>query len=141
MAWNQFWRIAAGRLAFSLGRVSADSYRSLCKEVAETFELSARPGLISNGYDIVFQDYLRGDQIVSLEWDNWMGFLVVAQTTESEPMVQEIGNWLLKSKWATETSSGLDSIRADVFANDGGPSIAMDAASARLVARAARHRS
>ena len=101
MAWNQFWRIAAGRLAFSLGRVPADSHRSLCEEVAATFGLSPKPGLVTNGHDIVFQDYTRGEFVVGLEWDNWMGFTVVAQTTESEPLVQEIGQWLLQSKWAT----------------------------------------
>ena len=101
MAWNQFWQIAAGRLAFSLGRVPADSYRSLCQEVAATFGLSPKPGLVTNGFDIFFQDYSRGEFVIGLEWDNWMGFTVVAQTTESEPLVQEIGQWLLQSNWAT----------------------------------------
>ncbi len=70
MALNQFWRSAAGRLAFS--------------------------------YDLVFQDYGRGQQVVGLEWDVWMGFTVVAKDAESEPLVQEIGAWLLKSLWATD---------------------------------------
>jgi hypothetical protein len=102
MAWDQFWRIAAGRLAFSLGRAPADSYRPMCEAVAATFGLSPVPGLVSNGYDIVFQDYRRDVQVVGLEWDNWMGFTVVAKTTESEPLVREIGAWLLQSAWATE---------------------------------------
>ncbi|MBI3821314.1 MAG: hypothetical protein HY289_01395 [Planctomycetes bacterium] len=102
MAWNQFWRIASGRLAFSLGRAPADSYQSMCQAVAAEFGLSPQPGLVSNGYDIVFQDYSIGELVVGLEWDNWMGFTVVAQTTESEPLVQEIGAWFRESKWATE---------------------------------------
>jgi hypothetical protein len=113
MADNQFWRIAAGRVAFSLGRAPADSYRSMCRAVAAKFGLSAKPGLVSNGYDIVFQDYERGASVVGLKWDNWMGFTVVAQSTESEPLVQEIGDWLLESTWATEGITGEPDAAAD----------------------------
>lgn len=101
MAWDQFWRVAAGRLAFSLGRAPSDSYPSMCQELADAFGLSPKPGLVMNDYDIEFQDYSQGEQVVGLEWDNWMGFTVVAQTTESEPLVEEIGAWLLRSRWAT----------------------------------------
>jgi hypothetical protein len=59
----------------------------MCQEVAAAFGLSPMPGLVTNGYDFVFQDYSRGDLVVGLEWDNWMEFTVVAQTTESEPLV------------------------------------------------------
>src|SRR5882762_3216827 len=62
MAWDQFWRNAAGRLAFSLGKVPADSYVTMCQTVAAKFGLSPLPGVISNGCDIVFQDYNRGEE-------------------------------------------------------------------------------
>lgn len=102
MADNQFWRNAIGRLAFSIGRAPADSYRPMCEVVAATLDLVPQAGLVSNGYDIVFQDYRRGEQVVGLEWDNWMGYTVVAKTLESEPLVQEIAAWLLQSDWANE---------------------------------------
>lgn len=102
MARNQFWRTAAGRLAFSLGRVPAEKYCFLCKELATAFELSPKPDLVSNGYDIVFQSYSHGDIIVGLEWDCWTGFTVVAKSQESEPLVQQIGEWLFQTDWATE---------------------------------------
>jgi len=102
MADNLFWRNAGGRLTFSMGRSSADSYRSICKEVVTEFGLVRKSGLITDFLAIVFQEYCRGEQIVGLEWDNWMGYTVVAHTAESESLVQDIGDWLLKSNWAIE---------------------------------------
>jgi triphosphoribosyl-dephospho-CoA synthetase len=104
MAWNHFWRTAAGRLAFSLSQAPADCYQSMCHAVATEFKLSPRPGLVTNTFDIVFRDYSRDRFVVSLEWDNWLGFTVVAQTPEAEPLIQEIGAWLLESKWATKVA-------------------------------------
>ena len=43
--------------------------------------------------------------MVGLEWDNWSGFIVVAKTPESEPLVHAIAEWLLSSKWVMFASN------------------------------------
>lgn len=102
---NQFWRDASGRLTFEMFKVPADSYWAVCGAAATTFHLTPNNALVTDGIDIVFQDYRRGEQIIGLEWDNWTGFTVVAKTTASESLVQEIAVWLLKSKWAIGSSA------------------------------------
>jgi hypothetical protein len=43
---------------------------------------------------VVFQTYTLGEHTVSLEWDNWTGFTVVAETPNDERLVTVIGTWL-----------------------------------------------
>jgi hypothetical protein len=47
-----------------------------------------------DGGDVVFQDFGNGEARVALEWDNWMGFQVVARSVESEPLVAAIAAFL-----------------------------------------------
>jgi hypothetical protein len=75
---NQFWRDASGRLTFEMFRAPADSYRAIRDAIVATFHLSPHGALATNGWEIVFRDYQRGEQVVGLEWDNWTGFTVVA---------------------------------------------------------------
>ena len=98
---NQYFRDASQRLTFEMFELPADSYRAVCGEIVDGFGLVPDNELV-NGWDVVFQDYRQGEQIVGLEWDNWSGFIVVAKTPSSEPLVQEIGAWLLQSKWAAK---------------------------------------
>jgi hypothetical protein len=102
---NRFWRDASRRLTFEMFKVPADSYQAVCGTVAATFHLVPHNALVSNGWDIVFQDYRRGEQVVELAWDNWSGFTVVAQTPASESLVREIAAWLLRSEWAIGSST------------------------------------
>jgi hypothetical protein len=102
---NQFWRNASNELTFEMFRIPADSYPALCVAVAAAFQLSPENPLVTNGWDVMFRDYRRGEQVIGLEWDNWTGFTVIAKTTNSESLVQEIGAWLLQSAWATEDSN------------------------------------
>lgn len=95
---NRFQRDASGRLTFNLFRVSCGSYRVICEAVAAAFGLSPETSL-TDGPDVVFQDYRLCDQIVGLEWDNWAGFTVVAKNPASESLVRDIATWLLRSDW------------------------------------------
>jgi hypothetical protein len=81
---NQFSRAANNRLTFEMDEIPADGYRLIRDDIAATFHLVPDKPLISNGWDIAFQDYRRDEHIVGLEWDDWSGFLVVAQTQASE---------------------------------------------------------
>jgi hypothetical protein len=101
---RRFWHDASGRLIFGMSRTPADRYQAICHAIAATFHLSPHNALVSNGWDIVFQDYKCDEQIVSLEWDNWTGFIVVAKTPGSEVLVQNIAAWLLQSHWVSPSN-------------------------------------
>jgi hypothetical protein len=102
---NQFLRDASGRLTFEMFQIPADSYGAVCSTLINTFRLVPETALVTNGFDIVFQDYRRGEEVVGLEWDNWSGFIVTAKTTASESLVQDIGRWLLQSDWTSNSNS------------------------------------
>src|SRR5262249_30748926 len=110
---NSFHRDASGRLTFEMFNVPADSYPAVCKDLVAALHLVPIRTLVTDFRSIVFQDYQRGSQVVGLEWDNWSGFIVVAKTPESEPLVQSIAEWLLGSKWATVTSNAEQSVAPD----------------------------
>lgn len=102
---NSFHRDASGRLTFEMFSVPAGNYPAVCSDLVGALQLVPVGSLVSDFLSTVFQDYERGSQVVGLEWDNWSGFIVVAKTVESESLVQAIAEWLLRSKWATVTSS------------------------------------
>jgi hypothetical protein len=102
MADNQIHRDASGRLTFEMFRAPGDHYHAMCDAIAMAFDLVPEKSVITNGVDVVFQDYRRGEQVVGLEWDNWSGFMVVAKTPDSESLVREIADWLLQSGWGTD---------------------------------------
>jgi hypothetical protein len=85
--------------------VPADSYWAVCNDLMVALQLVPVGTLVTDFMAIVFQDYRRDSQVIGLEWDNWSGFIVVAKTPESEPLVHSVAEWLLGSKWATITSN------------------------------------
>jgi hypothetical protein len=110
---NSFHRDASGRLTFEMFDVPADSYRAICNDLVAALRLVPIGTLVTDFLSIVFQDYRCGSQVVGLEWDNWSGFMVVAKTPESEPLVEAIAEWLLGSKWATIANSAEPGAAAD----------------------------
>ena len=96
----RFWRDFSQRLVFHMHRVEMDDYPTICKELVSAFALTPESGMVL-GFDVVFQDYRSGNFVVGLEWDIWMGFIVVAKSQAAEPLVGAIGEYLLKSKWAS----------------------------------------
>jgi hypothetical protein len=86
-------RDASARLAFEMFHVSAASYGSICQAIAAKFDLTAY-GPLTVGSEVSMQDYQRDGQVVSLEWDIWSGFIVIAKECVSEPLVREIAAWL-----------------------------------------------
>lgn len=103
---NSFHRDASGRLSFEIFKIPGEAYFTICREVATALQLEPIGPLVTDFGSILFQDYRRGSEVVGLEWDNWSGFIVVAKTPESEPLVEAIAEWLLKSKWASVSSNG-----------------------------------
>ena len=99
MSGIQFWRDASQRLSVDLSHISAADYPAICKAVVSEFSLTQESELVV-GPDQMFWDYRRVEKVIGLDWDIWMGFMVVAKTTASEPLVEEIAKWLSDSSWA-----------------------------------------
>ena len=100
---NQFSRDASNRLVFEMFCVPCRSYDDIVEELRTAFNLvPVGPGI--DVWDIVFRDYQREGAVVGLEWDNWLGFIVVAKSPAAESLVNEIGAYLLASRWAQFTS-------------------------------------
>ena len=52
------------------------------------------------GPEQMFWDFRRDDQVVGLDWDIWMEFIVVAKSAASEPLLRDIAAWLSSSRWS-----------------------------------------
>ena len=101
---NRFWRDASGRLTFDLPGVVASDYPAVCRGLADVLGL-VPAGEIVIGPEQMFWDFRRRDQVVGLEWDIWMEFMVVAKCEEAESLVREIAAWLRASTWASANST------------------------------------
>lgn len=99
MPGERFWHDASGRLTFSTSSMEAVDYPAACRAVADEFALTPEGALVI-GLEQMFSDFRRAEQVVGLDWDIWMGFMVVAKTQESEPLVRAIAAWLGSSQWA-----------------------------------------
>ena len=93
MARERFWRDASGRLTVDQAGIDSAQFAALCRALADSFALQPEGDLVV-GLDQLFWDFRRGDQIVGMDWDNWMEFMVVAKTPAADSLVREIGAWL-----------------------------------------------
>ena len=89
----RFWRDASGRLTFDQTGIESTQYPALCRALADAFSLLPDGDFVV-GPDQIFWDFRRGDQIIGMDWDVWMAFMVVAKTPSAEPLVREMGSWL-----------------------------------------------
>ena len=89
----KYHRDASKRLTFTVDEIPANLYKEIVNRIKSKFDLKPLGKVISNGFDVAFRDYASGSMIVGLEWDNWSGFIVVAKSPESEPLVRLIGDW------------------------------------------------
>ncbi len=103
MSNSNFHRDASQRLTFEMLHSSIESFPPICAELISAFELLPSRELVTNGWDIYFRDYRRGEQEIQLAWDNWSGFIVCAISPSAEPLVNEIGAWFLQSRWANNS--------------------------------------
>lgn len=102
----KFHRDASDRLTYELFHVESDDYPAVCDEVGARFRpVQAVPQVA--GLSVILREYQCGPATVCLEWDNWSGFLAVANDTEAESLVREIGAYLSQSKWATRKGGEL----------------------------------
>ena len=90
---GRFWRDASGRLTFELHRVDAKDYPAVCKLLVREFDLQPW-GQLVDGWDVLFREFRARSGLVSIEWDNWTGFTVVAKNEGAEPAVKEMATFL-----------------------------------------------
>lgn len=88
----KLYRNSSQQLTFSMD-VEASSYQHLVDRVVERFELVPAGDRVQ-GLDVIFQEFASGELTVGLEWDSWVGFTVVAKSTNSEGLVEEIARFL-----------------------------------------------
>lgn len=88
-----YWHDFSGRLSFDFPDIKAADYSELCRNMAVAFDLCSVRELII-GPEQMFWDFRRGQQIIGLDWDIWLGFQVVAKTAGSEPLLRDIVDWL-----------------------------------------------
>ena len=86
-------RNASNQLSVDFDKIESKSYRKITKSVVKEFELEEENKL-TNGLDERFQNFRLRNMVIGLEWDIWSGYTVVAQNTEAEPLVSEIGNYI-----------------------------------------------
>ena len=96
---ERFWRDASDRLTFDSSRVDAVDYAKACRAIADALNLTPYGKLVV-GLDQMFWDFRREDRVIGLDWDIWMGLIVVAKSESSESLVQEIAIWLGASRWS-----------------------------------------
>jgi hypothetical protein len=69
----------------------------VCRGIADALGLTP-DGAIVIGPEQMFWDFRRGDQVVGLDWDIWMDFMVVAKSEASEQLLRDIAAWLTSSR-------------------------------------------
>ena len=90
---ERFWRDSSGRLTVDQPGIDSAQYPAVCRAIANAFSLAPNADFLV-GPDQVFSEFRRGDEIVGMDWDNWMEFMVFAKTPAAETLVREIGSWL-----------------------------------------------
>lgn len=93
MASKRLWRDASNRLTFTIGSISEIEYPIFCRKVADQFGLTPHGDFVV-GWESIFWEFGRGDQVVGLDWEFWNDLLVFATEPISEPLVTEIADWL-----------------------------------------------
>jgi len=87
-------RDASRRLTLSIDSVDATSYNFITSKISDKFNLTHSSRLII-GLDEIFQDFTNQKYTIGLEWDIWLGYIIVAQDKKSEVLVNEIYDWLI----------------------------------------------
>jgi hypothetical protein len=83
------YRDASNRLTFDFSEFESSMYSEISESVVSKFNLE-QASEVTLGLDEIFQKFKKGNDVVSLEWDVWSGYIVVACNAPSELLVQEI---------------------------------------------------
>lgn len=83
----------SNRLVIDFHEIEEGKYSKITAAVVAEFGLDVA-GAKTVGLDEVFQDFKREADVVSLEWDNWSGYIVNAKTESAEPLVRDIADFI-----------------------------------------------
>ena len=87
------YRDNSNRLTVAIEDMPSLTYKFVSWKLKRKFGLKQSSKFIAT-MDEKFQEYSTDGMTVSIDWDTWSGFMVTALTTESEPLVRDIGDWL-----------------------------------------------
>ncbi len=90
-------RDSSDRLVCSCAGVEAAAYSAVCRSLSNVFGLHPE-GESIDGFDVLFQNYVHGRDLIGLEWDIWSGFMAVAKSVDSEPLILAIAEWLSRNQ-------------------------------------------
>ena len=83
------YRDFTNRLSQDFVSINSNEYTILTQKIINAFRLVAHTNLV-NGFDEMFQEFIVDNKIISLEWDNWSGYSVVAINDISEELLEDI---------------------------------------------------
>jgi len=93
MIYNQF-RNHSGRLVINFSKVPSLLYWWYKRRIIKKFDLKPVTKIVED-LDVKFQTFQSENGYkISLEWDNWSGFLIVSLDEKSENFVLKIANFL-----------------------------------------------
>lgn len=92
------YRNASNCLTIEVEGMPSLAYRFVRWRLCRQFELTKASDYVK-GLDEKFQSFASAQGKVSIDWDNWSGFTVVALDTPSEPLLLNIKSWL-QNKYA-----------------------------------------
>jgi hypothetical protein len=85
----------SNRLTLEIADIDYSSYKILTKKLMEKFRLVAQGDFI-DGVTESFQTFTKDKYSISIEYDIWSGFTVVAKDKESENLVDRIYEWFMR---------------------------------------------
>ena len=88
-------RDCSNRHVLEILGIDRDEYNELLLKIITHFNLEPKENKIT-GYDEEFQDYILDKYVISLEYDIWVGFTIVAKNESSLILLNRIYIWLIK---------------------------------------------
>jgi len=83
------YRDFTNRLSQDFVSINSNEYTILTQKIIIFFGLTSHTNLV-NGFDEIFQEFIVDNKIISLEWDNWSGYSVVAINSLAEDLLVDI---------------------------------------------------
>jgi len=87
------YRDFSGRLTVAIEDMPSLKYRFVCWRICRNFNLK-KSSDYTRGLDEKFQSFSSAHGSVSIDWDNWSGFMVVSLSPASDSLVMKISEWL-----------------------------------------------
>lgn len=87
---GQFERDVSNRLCFELFSVDAVAYPKIVSQIVQQFCQQPTLGLVVGSNQLI-GSYSDSKCSIALDWDNWSGFFVTANSPDAESLARQIG--------------------------------------------------